>query len=189
VGRDACEGFALLLIALAACNRAAAGDNDMTVTGTAGVTFGTDAVRVAIAEARSELFDHASVGAALVYLDSERGSDEFQLRLSATPGITMERWSVDWRQMLTASSQDVTRFRSRLRVVRPGLFGRESFSLRGFDELFVDLEGAGVIRNNVAVGIGVQLQEPFSAELYHVWVDNRVGRQSDYALLLISLRF
>lgn len=177
------------LVALTVCNRADAHDGGVAFTGTAGSTFGTDAVRVAMVEARADTFSHLSMGAALAYLDAERGSDELQLRLMLTPAFTRERWSIDWRQMLTVSSQDVTRFRSRLRVIRPGLLGREAISLRAFDELFVDLEGAGIVRNNFAAGFGVQFQNHCIAELYHVWVDNRVGRQSDYAMLLVSLRF
>jgi hypothetical protein len=189
VARTARGWVAVLLTTLMACSQAVARHNDMAITGTAGVTFGTNAVRFAIAEARTDLFGRGTLGAALAYLDTERDSDELQLRLMVTPAFTSRGWSIDWRQMLTVSSQDVTRFRSRLRVARPGLLGREAISLRAFDELFVDLEGAGIVRNNIAAGIGVQLQDSCTAELYHVWVGNRVGRQADYAMLLISLRF
>ena len=179
----------VLLFASAACGHAQAREGDAWLSTTAGVTLGTDAIRFALIEARKDVLRQWNVGATLAYLDSDTGSDELQLRLTATGMMMVRQWSLDWRQMLSVSSQDVTRFRSRLRVVRPGLLGREAISLRVFDEVFVDLEGAGVIRNNVAAGVGLQLHERCSAELYHVWVDNRVGRLSDFAMLLVSLRF
>lgn len=177
------------LVASLMCNDARAREKDAWVSGTAGVTLGADTIRFALIEARKDVLRHWNVGAALAYLDSDAGPDELQLRLAATGTVTSGRWSLDWRQMLSVSSQDLTRFRSRIRAVRAGLIGQEALSLRAFDELVVDLEGSGVIRNNIAAGVGLQLHKQCNAELYHVWVDNRVGRQRDYALLLLTLRF
>lgn len=181
--------LAVVLAAFATCNEAEAHENDAWMAATAGVTLGADTIRFGLIEARKDVLRHWNVGAALAYLDTDAGSDELQLRLTATATMTSGRWTLDWRQVVSVSSQDFTRFRSRIRVVRAGLLGRKEISLRAFDELFVDLEGTGVIRNNFAAGFGAQLQERCSAELYHVWVDNRVGRQADYALLLVTLRF
>jgi len=181
--------FAVLLLMSAACNESRAQQGDAWVTGTAGTTIGAGSTRFALVEARKEVRPSWNVGAAFAYLDVDAGRDEAQLRLMSINTMTTGRWAFDWRQMLSVSSRDLTRFRSRIRAARPGLLGRSSMSLRAYDELVVDLEGAGVIRNHIAAGFGLQLQERCSAELYHVWVDNRVGHQSDFELLLFTLRF
>jgi hypothetical protein len=178
-----------LLLGSVAGSEAQARDSDVWAAATTGVTLGRDTIRFGLIEARTDVLRHWNAGAALAYLDTDAGSDELQLRLTAIGTTTVGRWSLDWRQMLSASSRDLTRFRSRVRVVRPGLLGQNAVSLRAFDELFVDLEGAGVIRNNFAAGVGLQVRERCSAELYHVWVDNRLGSQSDFSMLLLTLRF
>lgn len=188
-----CIARVLLVVAFiapATCKEAKAQENDAWGSATAGVTLGPDTIRFALIEARRDVSHHWGVGAGVAYLDTDAGTDELQLRLTATGTLRAPgKWSFEWRQMLSVSSRDLTRLRGRLRAVRPGILGWDAISFRAFDELYFDLEGAGVLRNNVAAGFGLQLQAKSTIELYHVWVDSRVGRQSDYALLLLSLRF
>lgn len=189
MGCIARAALALLLLMSATCDESRAQQKDAWIAGTAGVLIAADTTRFALIEARKDVLPAWNVGTALAYLDTDAGRDELQLRLMSINTMTQGQWAFDWRQMLSVSSRDLTRFRSRIRAVRAGFLGREAVSLRAYDELFVDVEGAGVLRNNIAAGFGLRLQERCTAELYHVWVDNRVGHQSDFDLLLFTLRF
>lgn len=156
----------------------------VTVSAVAGVTLPDDPVKFAMLEIRQQAFSNLSLAAAAAYLEGRSGYEEAQLRLSAIWVHQGDSWTVDNRHLL-ALSEDAQRYRCRLRLIRS--LGGKKLSLRAFDELYVDLDD-GLVRNNLALGVGAQMGSALTAELYHVWVDNHEERNDNYVLVLLTLR-
>jgi hypothetical protein len=154
------------------------------VNAIAGVTLPDDPVKFAMLEIRKQAFSNLAFAAAATYLEGSNGYEEAQLRLSAVWAHQAESWTVENRHLL-AVSEDAQRYRCRLRLIRS--LGRSDLSLRAFDELYVDLDH-GLVRNNLALGIGAHLGSALTAELYHVWVGNHETSNDNYALVLLTLR-
>lgn len=161
----------------------------VSVNATAGAAFAGEAVNVALLEIRRDVTAHFSLAAAAGYLDVAGGRDEGQLRLMAIGTWNIHGWAIDNRHLLSLSTESVERYRIRARVARPGLFGLRSLSARAFDEGFVDLDGAGFIRNNIALGVGFELNRAVLAEFYRVWEGNRDAPNDRYVLGLVTVRF
>nr|WP_298722799.1 hypothetical protein [uncultured Steroidobacter sp.] len=161
----------------------------VSVNATAGMAFAGEAVNVALLEIRNDVTAHVAIAAAAGYLDVAAGRGEGQLRLMAIGTWSIPGWTLDNRHMLSLSTQSVERYRMRARVVRPELFGFPTLSARAFDEVFVDLDGAGFIRNNVALGVGFELHRALLAELYRVWEGNHGAPDDRYLLGLVTVRF
>lgn len=161
----------------------------VSVNATAGAAFDGESVNVALLEIRRDVTAHFSLAAAAGYLDVGGGRDEGQLRLMAIGTWNVHGWAIDNRHLLSLSTESVERYRIRARVARPGLFGLSPLSARAFDEVFVDLDGAGFIRNNVALGVGLQLNRALLAEFYRVWEGNRDAPNDGYVLGLVTVRF
>lgn len=148
-----------------------------------------ESLTFAMLEARVDVTDHWLVSVAAAYLDPGRAPDEAQLRLSAIGATSFGAWNIENRHLLSFSTTSVDRYRMRLRAVRPALFGRPALSTRAFDEVFFDFDRRRVIRNNVALGFGLQMTGALSGELYHVWEGNRSARDDRYVLALLTFRF
>lgn len=153
---------------------------------TGGTTHSDSPVRFAMLEGRRLLTPHVNYAAALVYLDGRRGYEDLQLRLMASASVTGSGWSLDARQLISRGSSSEDRFRSRVRLVKGGLFGHERLSARAFDEIHISLGGAGVLRNNYAAGLGFQASSGWNLELYHLWEDNRSTSNGTYWLLMAT---
>jgi hypothetical protein len=164
-------------------------DDAWTANATAGVALAEEAVRFGLLEGRIDATPHVSMAAAVAYLDAEGGYQEVQLRLVALASLAIQDWAIENRHLVSLSSESVERYRMRLRATRPGLFGRESLSVRAFDELFFDFDRRTLIRNNVAIGMGVQVTRALSAEIYHIWERNRAAADAEYLLAWVTLRF
>lgn len=136
-------------------------------------------------ELRKQTLPNLSLAAAVAYLDGRGGYEEAQLRLSAIWLYEGSSWTIENRHLLAVSEQ-AERYRCRLRLVRS--LGQSGFSMRAFDELYVDLEH-GFVRSNLAIGVGAQLASAMTAEIYHVWVDNHENRDDNYVLALLTVRF
>lgn len=156
----------------------------MTINAVAAVTLPDDPVKFAMLEIRQQAFSNLAIAAAAAYLEGRRGYEETQLRLSAIWVHQGSSWTVENRHLL-ALSEEAERYRCRLRLIRP--LGRGSLSLRAFDELYVDLD-QGLVRNNLALGVGAQLGTTLTTELYQVWVNNRETSNDKYVLVLLTLR-
>jgi hypothetical protein len=161
----------------------------LIVNATAGAAFAGESVNVALLEFRKDFTAHLALAVAAGYLDVDGGHDEAQLRLMAIGTWNLQGWTLDNRHLLSLSTESVERYRIRARVARPGLFGFPALSARAFDEVFLDLDGAGFIRNNIALGIGLALNRAVLAELYRVWEGNREARNDRYVLGLVTVRF
>jgi hypothetical protein len=159
------------------------------VNATAGAAFAGESVNVALLEIRRDVSAHFSLAAAAGYLDVGGGRDEGQLRLMAIGAWNIGGWSIDNRHLLSLSTESVERYRIRARVARPGLFGLSPLSARAFDEVFFDLDGAGLFRNNVALGMGFEVNRGLIAEFYRVWEGNRDAPNNRYVLGLVTVRF
>lgn len=72
--------------------------------------------------------------------------------------------------------------------MRPNVLGQSQLSVRAFDEVFFDFDRSRIVRNNVALGLGVQLPGALTAEIYHVWMDNREAPDGTYMLALLSMK-
>jgi hypothetical protein len=164
-------------------------DHTPSVNATAGVAFAGETARIALLEARVDMTSHFSTAAAVAYLGAEGGYREMQLRMVATASLAVRNWAFENRHLISLSSESVERYRMRLRAARQGLFGREHLSARAFDELFFDFDRRRLIRNNVAIGAGVQVTRALSGEIYHIWESNRVAPDDRYLLALVTLRF
>lgn len=161
----------------------------VSVNATAGAAFAGESVNVALLEVRNDVSAHVALAVAAGYLDVGGGHDEGQLRLMAIGAWNIQGWAIDNRHMLSLSTEPAERYRIRARVVRPQLFGLSAISARAFDEVFIDLDGAGFIRNNVALGVGFELNRALLAELYRVWEGNRAAPDDRYVLGLVTVRF
>jgi len=183
-----CRAIACALMSVGrSCLAADRVDRAVSVNATAGVTFVGEPARIALLETRAEATSHVTIAAALAYVEGVAGYHEMQLRLLATGTIEVERWVIENRHMISLSSESVERYRSRLRVMRPGLLGHPGLSARAFDEVFLDLDRGRLIRNNLALGVGAQIKR-CTAELYHVWVDNHDAPSSNFLLALVTVR-
>lgn len=180
---------ALRWIATLACFGIQAHAAPASVNATAGMAFAGESANVALLEFRNEVTAHFSLGVAAGYLDASGGYSEGQLRLMTIGTWNVRGWTIDNRHMLSLSTESVERYRVRARVARPDLFGLSPLSARAFDEAFFDLDGAGFIRNNVALGVGVEINRALLAELYRVWEGNRAAPNDRYVLGLVTLRF
>lgn len=155
----------------------------------AGVAFAGEAARIGLIEARMDATSHLSFAAAVAHLDAAGGYNEVQLRLVATAVFVIDDWIFDNRHLVSLSTESVERYRLRVRAARPGLFGKRSLSARAFDELFFDFDRERWVRNNVALGLGMQITRTLNGELYHVWENNRSAHDQSYVLALLTLRF
>jgi hypothetical protein len=176
------------VIALALCHSAGAyAQRSPTLSTT--VAAAEDSVRFGMLEARFAVSAAwlLSIGAA--YLDPGTGSDETQLRLGATGTLQVGSWTFDNRHLLSFSSASVERYRMRVRAIRPGLFGVRSWSVRAFDETYFDFDSKRLLRNNVAIGFGLQMSAALSGELYQVREMNRARGDDTYVLALLTFRF
>lgn len=160
----------------------------MDINAIAGVTFEGEPARIGMIEARAAATPHVSLAAAVAYFEGAAGYDETQLRLNATFAGSFGAWTIENRHLLSLSTESVERYRCRVRIVRPNLLSHPRLSARAFDELFVDFDGTRVIRNNAALGVGLQLRSTLSAEVYHVWVDNRDAPNDTYMLAMLTVR-
>jgi hypothetical protein len=155
---------------------------------TAGLTLEGAPVRFALLETRAEVTSHVTLAAGMAYVGAGGGYEELQFRALATGTITVRRWIIQNRHMFSLGSESAARYRNRLLVMRPGLFGHGGLSVRAFHELYVDLDRGRLIRNSLAFGVGTQLGNRLSAELYQVWVDNRDSPARDYVLVFVTWR-
>jgi len=156
----------------------------VTASAIAGATLPDDPLKFAMLEVRAQAFSHVSLAVAAAYLEGPRGYEEAQLRLSATWAYQGGPWTMENRHLL-AIGEAAERYRCRLRLIRS--VGQGSFSVRTFDELYVDLDH-GLVRNNLALGVGAKIGAAVTAELYHVWVDNHDARNDNYVLVFLTLR-
>lgn len=154
----------------------------------AGIALDDPAAGLVALERRVAVSDHFTVSASLAYLHVRDTFEELQLRMIATGTVTRRDWTLEDRQLISVGEDSSARYRNRLRVMRAGLFARKHLSVRAFDELYVDLDSVAVLRNDLAFGIGVQLNGRCSAELYHVWVEGRQAFRTNYALVLFMLK-
>lgn len=166
------------------CLAADSSGNAVTVNAVGAVTFPDAPVKFAMLELRRQALPHLSLAAAAAYLKSGGSYEEAQLRLSAILAFQGSAWTVENRHLL-ALGEESERYRCRLRFIRS--FRQSGISLRGFDELYLDLD-RGFVRNNIALGLGSQLGSAVTAELYHVWVDNHENRSDSYVLALLTVR-
>ena len=180
---------ALAVTLLQTCSCMARAEVAASGNAIAGVTFAGEAARIALLEARVDSTRHLSLAAAVAHLEAAGGYNEVQLRLVATAAFAIDDWSIDNRHLISLSTESVERYRMRVRAARSGLFGQRSLSARAFDELFFDFDRGRWVRNNVALGLGVQISRTLSGELYHVWENNRSADDESYVLALITLRF
>ena len=179
------------LVGIAAQSHAASAyaTESQYVSATAGAAFDADSIHVALLEARTEVLEHLSLAAAVAYLDFGGSHSEGQLRLMALGSWSVQQWSIENRHLLSFSTECIERYRVRLRAVRSGLLGLSSLSLRAFDEAFYDFDQEQLIRNNLALGMGLQLNPALTAELYRVWEGNREVPDNRYVLGLVTFRF
>jgi hypothetical protein len=177
-----------LLFACGPCAGDVSRSNAVSISAIGGLTLPDDPVKVAMLEARAQVSSNVSTAVTLTYLEAAHGYHESQLRLSVTPGFNVGAWTIENRSMLLFSSQSFDRYRNRVRFIRPGFAGERSLSFRAFDEFYVDLDRGRFVRNNIALGFGMQIHSSLSAELYHVWVDNRGAASDNYVLATVTLR-
>lgn len=118
----------------------------VSVNATAGGAFAGESVNVALLEVRRDVTAHFALAAAAGYLDVGGSRDEAQLRLMAIGTWNVSSRAIDNCHLISLGTESVERYRIRGRVARPGLFGLSSLSARAFDEVFIDLDGAGFIR-------------------------------------------
>lgn len=182
-----CAVWALVAV-LGGCTVAKRAVAEHYVNAIAGIAFAGETARLGLIETRSEITQHVALAAGLAYFEGAADYEEMQLRLSATGSGKFGSWIVDNRHLLSFSTESVERYRCRLRTIRPGLLGQPQLSVRAFDEVFFDFDRSRIVRNNVAVGIGVQLPGTVTAELYHVWVGNREARDETYMLAVLTFR-
>jgi hypothetical protein len=166
------------------CARATEGP---AVSGT--VVVAEQSLTFGMLEARVDVTDEWLVSAAAAYLDPGPARAEAQFRLSAIGTTSIGAWGVENRHLLTVSTASVERYRVRLRAVRPDLFGRRALSTRAYDEVFFDFDSRRVFRNNIAVGIGVQMTDALNGEIYNVWEGNRSARDDRYVFAALTFRF
>lgn len=159
-----------------------------SISAIGGLTLPDEPVKAAMLETRAQMHPNVAIAATVAYFNGTDGYHESQLRLSVTPGFNAGAWTIEDRNMLLISSHSPDRYRNRVRLIRPGLLGEHSLSFRAFDEFFVELDNGRVVRNNVALGMGMQISAALSAELYHVWVDNHGTTSDNYVLALVTLR-
>jgi hypothetical protein len=69
----------------------------------------------------------------------------------------------------------------------PALGGHFRLSAHAYDEIYLDR--GGVVRNNLALGLGVSIGDSWRAELYHVWSDNRAVGDIRYIMAMVSITF
>jgi hypothetical protein len=153
------------------------------------VAAAEESVRFGMLEARFDISNEWLVSMAAAYLDPGPAADEAQLRLSAIGTLSVGGWVVENRHLFSFSSASVERYRMRVRIARPGLFGKDTVSVRAFDEIFFDFDGRRLFRNNLACGLGVPLNGALSGELYHVWEINRSRGDNAYVLAMLTFRF
>jgi hypothetical protein len=153
------------------------------------VAAAEESVTFGMLEARFDLTSRWLLSVAGAYLDPGPASDETQLRLSAVGALNAGGWSVENRHLFTLSSASIERYRMRVRAIRSGLFGNRSLSVRVFDEVYFDFDSRRLFRNNFALGVGMQVSDAVSGELYQVWEMNRSRQDDAYLLALITFRF
>jgi hypothetical protein len=167
-----------------ACARA---EQRPTLSATVAAT--EESATLGMIETRFDVTNRWLLSVAGVYLDPGSAPDEAQLRLSAIGTLSAGRWAFENRHLFSFSSASVERYRLRVRAVCPGLFDKRELSVRAFDEVFFDFDGRRLFRNNFALGIGVQMSDALSGELYQVWELNRSRRDNAYVLALMTFRF
>ena len=160
-----------------------------SVNATVGAAFDSDSIYVGLLEARTEVIEHLSLAAALAHLNAGGGRTEGQLRLMATGSWGVRQWAIENRHLVSFSTASVERYRIRVRAARSGLLGVGALSIRAFDEAFFDFDQSRLVRNNVALGAGLQLNPALTAELYRVWEGNRGLPDNRYVLALVTVRF
>jgi hypothetical protein len=148
-----------------------------------------ESVSLAMLEARFDGTSEWLLSVAGVFVDPGPAPDETQLRLSAIGTLSVGGWTYENRHLFSFSSASVERYRMRVRAVRPGLFDKRKLSARAFDEVFFDFDSRRLFRNNFALGIGVQMSDAWSGELYQVWETNRSRGDNAYILALMTVRF
>lgn len=159
-----------------------------TLNAVAAVAFEGESARLSMLDARMPASEHWTISPAVAYLQSVADYHEAQFRLSVTGAFDVGGWTIDNRHMVSVSSESVERYRLRLRGARTGLLGRNELSARAFDELYFDFDRSRVIRNNLAVGMGITINRLVSLELYRVWVDNKEAPDDAYVLGLMTIR-
>lgn len=159
-----------------------------SVNAVVGATYDGPSARIGLIEGRAATSRHWTIAPAVAYLEGTAGYHELQARLAAIGTFDRGPWTIDNRHMLSVSTESIQRYRARLRIARRGLLGLRALSARTFDELYFDFDRGRVIRNNVAAGLGLALNDAVTAEFYHVWVDNRGARDDSYVLALVSVR-
>jgi hypothetical protein len=178
---------ALLLVGGSWSIASRAEDVETSVAATAGAAYGDLVAQIALVEARTTLNPRLSVAAGLAYLHVEHGYREAQMRVHAITRMTIGRWVIDDRNMLSVSSESAERYRNRLRATFPALRGRSRLSAHAFNELFFDFDRGAFVRNNVALGLGAAIGDCCRVELYHVWSDNRGAPDTRFVLAIASM--
>jgi hypothetical protein len=169
-------------------DHAVAGDPETSLYAVGAAALDEPLVHLEMLELRSPLSRHLGLGGALGRLSVDDSFDELQLRAQLTISGATGSWTFENRNLVTYGEHTDLRFRGRLRAIRGQLFDTKSLSLRAYDELYVDLEGSGWIRNVVALGLGWQPTPAITAELYHAWSQERRIADTHYLLLVLSFR-
>jgi hypothetical protein len=180
---------AILLSFIVACCRlfpCAAAETRLVAIGA--IVFDEPVTHLEMLELRVQPSKHVALGALLVHSSTTHVLDETQIRAHASFSVNPGRWSIESRHLVSHGKHTDQRYRHRLRFVRDGLLGKNGFSLRAYDEYFVDLNGRGSLRNMVTAGIGVTLGKSGIAEFYHAWSDERFTDDARYWLLVLSWR-
>jgi hypothetical protein len=129
---------------------------------------------------------HLSLGAAVGYVNAERGYSEWQGRIFATANIGVGRWVIDDRNMFLATSEGGALYRNRIRATLPRFFDRSRLSAHVYDEIYYDLEHERIARNNLAIGFARSVADCCRVELSHIWSDDRGVREVRFWLALFS---
>jgi hypothetical protein len=153
------------------------------------VTFDGLSADFGLVEARARLSPVFTVAAGIAHLHPEQGYREAQVRASVTAQGTIGRFTIDDRHLIYASSESVRRYRNRLRLTMSALGGHPRLSAHAYDEIYLDLDRGGVVRNNLALGLGASIGDSWRAELYHVWSDNRAVGDIRYTMAIVSMTF
>ncbi|MEX2123405.1 MAG: DUF2490 domain-containing protein [Woeseia sp.] len=153
------------------------------------VTFDGLSADFGLVEARAKLSPYFTVASGVAYLHLEHGYREVQVRASVTASAIIGRFTLEDRNLIYASSESVQRYRNRLRLTMPALGGHSRLSAHVYDEIYFDLDRGGVVRNNLALGLGASISDSWRAELYHVWSDNRAVGDIRYIMAMVSITF
>lgn len=179
----------LLLAGGSWCTLPHAEEVETSLVALGAVTFDGLSADFGLVEARARLSPVFTVAAGVAYLHLEQGYREAQVRASVTASGTIGRFTIDDRNLIYASSESVRRYRNRLRLTMSALGGHPRLSAHAYDEIYLDLDQGGVVRNNLAVGLGALISDCCRAELYHVWSDNRAVGDIRYILAIVSITF